>query len=93
MPARKGTSGKSLKERRGPAVDELEFEEAFRELEAIVAQLEGDGQSLEDLLALYERGQQLAARCSAQLDDAELRVQRLHQGGAVPLTLDDDAEA
>jgi len=83
---RKAAAGKAVKER--SAVEELSFEDAFRELEEIVAQLEGleaSGLALEDSLALYERGQRLAARCNLQLDAAELRVQQLERGQLVPL--------
>ncbi len=53
------------------------FEEAYRELEEIVAQLERGDLPLERALDLHERGQKLAAYCAAQLDQAELRVRRL----------------
>ena len=59
------------------APDELSFEQAFQELEKIVRQLEGGQLPLDDSLALFERGQALAARCQALLDTAELKVQKL----------------
>jgi exodeoxyribonuclease VII small subunit len=90
MPAKK-TAAKAVKERAERSVDDLTFEEAFRELEEIVGQLEGDGLALEESLALYERGQLLAARCGAQLDVAELRVQQLQSGGSLtPLDVSND---
>lgn len=58
-------------------VEKLSYEEAFAELEAIVAALEGSQQALEDSLALFERGQLLAKRCADLLDSAELRVQQV----------------
>ncbi len=58
-------------------VDELNYEEAFAELESIVAALENNQQALEDSLALFERGQLLAKRCADLLDSAELRVQQV----------------
>ncbi len=85
---RKATAGKAIRER--SPIEELSFEEAFRELEEIVAQLEGlegSALALDDSLALYERGQRLAARCNTQLDTAELRVQQLERGELVPLEL------
>ncbi len=63
-------------------VEQLSYELAFAELEAIVADLENDGDSLENALALYERGQALAHRCAALLDQAELKVRQL-SGGAL----------
>jgi exodeoxyribonuclease VII small subunit len=59
-----------------PAED-LTYEQAFGELEAIVAALEGEERPLEEGLALFERGQALARRCAQLLDQAELKVQQL----------------
>ncbi len=59
-------------------VEELSYEEAFAELESIVAALENSQQALEESLALFERGQLLARRCGELLDSAELRVQQVN---------------
>jgi len=59
----------------------LGFEEAFRELDDLVAQLEGDDLSLEASLALYERGVALTERCNALLAQAELRVREVDGAG------------
>lgn len=59
-------------------IDELSYEEAFAELESIVAALENSQLALEDSLALFERGQLLAKRCADLLDSAELRVQQVN---------------
>ena len=58
-------------------VEELTYEQAFAELETIVAALESDEHPLEDALSLFERGQALAQHCAGLLDTAELRVQQL----------------
>lgn len=58
-------------------VEQLSFEQAFAELEAIVAQLEAGQLPLEESLALFERGQALAARCGHLLENAELKVKQL----------------
>jgi exodeoxyribonuclease VII small subunit len=58
-------------------LEELSFEEAFGELEAAVQRLEAGDLTLEEALALYERGTGLARHCSEALDDAELQVQQL----------------
>lgn len=55
----------------------MTFEQAFQELETTVTQLESGNLSLEQALAVFERGQALAARCSALLDQAELRLKQL----------------
>lgn len=64
-------------------VGQMTFEEAFAELEEVVRRLEAGGLSLEDSLALYERGRLLAAYCSQKLDEAELRVQQLLPDGTL----------
>ena len=58
-------------------VEELTYEQAFQELEAIVAMLEVEEQSLDDAIAIFERGQLLARHCADLLDKAELKVQQL----------------
>ncbi len=57
--------------------DELSFEQARDELEQIVRRLEDGSTSLDDALALWERGEQLHALCRARLDAAEERVSEL----------------
>ena len=65
--------------------EELAFEAAFARLEEIVGKLEAGDLALDDALALFEQGQKLAAPCSARLDEAELKVQKLSASGAVEL--------
>jgi exodeoxyribonuclease VII small subunit len=57
--------------------EELTFEQAFEELQEVVAGLESGELSLEDSLRLFERGQTLAGRCSQLLEKAELRLRQL----------------
>jgi exodeoxyribonuclease VII small subunit len=56
---------------------QLDYEQAFGELESIVAALESGDRSLDETLALFERGQWLARYCAGLLDKAELKVQQL----------------
>ena len=58
-------------------IEDLTFEQAFEELEATVAKLEDGDLSLEESLALFERGQRLSAHCSRLLEQAELKVTHL----------------
>jgi exodeoxyribonuclease VII small subunit len=53
------------------------FEEAQRELERIVAELEGGRASLEDAIALWERGDELYRFCLQRLDSAEGKIEEL----------------
>ena len=56
---------------------EPSFEDAYRQLEAVVQKLEAGGLPLEESIALYEEGMRLAQVCSRQLDAAELRVTQI----------------
>jgi exodeoxyribonuclease VII small subunit len=69
-------------------VDELPYEEAFRQLEELVAVLEANQQNLDKAVALFERGQALAQRCALLLDQAELRVRQLTENGLADLPQD-----
>lgn len=55
----------------------LSFEEAMKELEEIVAKLEGNDLTLDESLNLYKRGIELAAYCNKRLSDAQGIVQVL----------------
>ena len=61
------------------------FEQAYRELQEVVEQLEDGGLGLEDALRLFERGSELARVCQRIVDEAELRVTRLAAESASPL--------
>ncbi len=60
--------------------EELSFEEAFERLQASIQKLEEGGLTLDESIAQFELGMQLAALCSGMLDRAELRVNRLMAG-------------
>ncbi|MEL6801815.1 MAG: exodeoxyribonuclease VII small subunit [Pseudomonadota bacterium] len=65
-------------------IDEMSFEDAMRELEAIVTQLDSGNVELEKSITLYERGAVLKAHCEAKLKDAEEKV--------AAITLDQDGK-
>ena len=65
-------------------VEELTYEEALVELEEIVSALEGEQNKLEESIELFERGQALAARCSALLEAAELKVRQVAGDEIIP---------
>ena len=64
---------------------ELTFEDALRQLEKIVAELESGQAPLEKSLDLYQRGAELKALCEARLEAARLQVEKisLSKTGAV----------
>jgi exodeoxyribonuclease VII small subunit len=66
-------------------VQELSFEDALKELERIVSQLESGQASLEDSIDMYARGAELKAHCERRLEAARLRVEKIvvGQGGEV----------
>lgn len=64
-------------------ISDLSFETAYAELDDIISRLESGELPLEDAVALYERGRQLAAHCQALLDSAELRVSQLNDDGTL----------
>lgn len=57
--------------------EEPTFEEARKELEHIVAQLESGQAGLEDAVALWERGEELYRVCLGKLDAAHGKIEEL----------------
>ncbi|WP_413248223.1 exodeoxyribonuclease VII small subunit [Sinomonas flava] len=55
-------------------LDSLSYEEAREQLVAVVSRLEAGGVSLEESLALWERGEALANRCEEWLEGARRRL-------------------
>ncbi|QXT39954.1 exodeoxyribonuclease VII small subunit [Rhodobacteraceae bacterium M385] len=58
-------------------IEEMSFEDAIRELEQVVTQLDRGDVALEDSIKLYERGAALKARCEAKLKEAEEKVAQI----------------
>ncbi|MBO8195194.1 exodeoxyribonuclease VII small subunit [Streptomyces oryzae] len=54
--------------------DALSYEQARAELVEVVQRLESGGSTLEESLALWERGEELAGICRAWLDGARARL-------------------
>ena len=71
------TPSKSSKDKTLKSVEDLTYEQAFTELEAIVAALESEKKSLAESMTLFERSQMLVQYCARLLDQAELKVQQL----------------
>jgi exodeoxyribonuclease VII small subunit len=57
------------------------YEDAFAELEDIVARLESGKATLEESVILFERGRKLSEYCQSLLDNAELRINQLTDDG------------
>jgi exodeoxyribonuclease VII small subunit len=61
-------------------IEQLSFERALKELEAIVGRLERGDVELEESISIYERGDALKAHCDRLLKQAEAKVERLTFG-------------
>lgn len=59
-------------------VSALSFEEALKELESIVRNLESGDRALEDAIADFTRGNALKEHCAKKLADAKLKVEKLN---------------
>ncbi len=53
------------------------FENNLKELETIVKTLEGSDVTLDEMLALYEKGIALTKSCTSQLENAEQKITML----------------
>jgi len=73
-PAPGGGSGRDGAGGDGGAEAGLGYEQARAALDDVVRRLESGGLSLEESLALWERGERLADVCQAWLDGARRRV-------------------
>ncbi|MGN6209129.1 exodeoxyribonuclease VII small subunit [Asticcacaulis sp.] len=64
---------------------ELSFEDALKQLEKIVSELESGQAPLEKSLALYQEGARLKQLCEERLEAARLQVEKisLNKSGAV----------
>jgi len=57
-----------------PSPDQLSYEQARDELVQVVQRLESGGAPLDEALALWERGEALAAVCQQRLAGAKAKV-------------------
>lgn len=60
-----------------PSVEGFSFEQALKELEAIVRKLEGGSGDLEGSINDYVRGTELKEYCQKKLADARLKVESI----------------
>lgn len=77
---------KSDPETSGPEAEavtpDIPYEEARDELIEVVRKLEAGGTTLEESLALWERGEHLAGICERWLEGAKARLQKTTAAGA-----------
>ena len=65
------------------------FESAMIDLEKIVKRLEGENESLEKSLELFEKGTKLAEQLRGKLDAAEQRIKVLQKDKEVEIKRED----
>ena len=63
-----------------PAIDDLSFEDALAELQALVKALEKGDSKLEEAIRAYERGAALKRHCEKKLREAQEKVDRIVVG-------------
>ena len=76
-------------------INDLSFEQAMAELDAVVSQLESGSAPLEKSIELYTRGTALKARCEALLKEAQANIEKItfDEAGAATGTTSFDPEA
>lgn len=57
--------------------EDITFEDALKQLEEIVHELDESELTLDNALAKFETGVALSRLCHRQLDDAEMRIEQL----------------
>jgi len=73
-------------------IENISFEQALKELENIVRNLESGAIALDDSLENYENGIKLVRRCNLLLDNAEKKVKKLARNDAGEV-IEEDFEA
>ncbi len=72
---------------------EPSFEEAFKQLEAVVAKLESGETGLEDTITLFEEGMRLSGICQKRLDEADRKIELLlRKPGGLARETEDEGE-
>jgi exodeoxyribonuclease VII small subunit len=60
-----------------PSSSDTSFEDALKRLEALVAEMEGGGLSLDQMIARFEEGSALSDLCGKKLSEVERRIEKL----------------
>jgi exodeoxyribonuclease VII small subunit len=68
-----------------PSADSLSFEQAIDELDQLVRRMESGELSLDDSIAAYRRGAELARYCQGRLAAAEQEIRQLEGDLLKPL--------
>ncbi len=72
---------------------EASFEEALKQLEAIVAKLESGEAKLEESIRLFEEGMRLSGICQKRLDEADRKIEvLLRKPGGIARETEDESD-
>ncbi len=69
--------------------EELSFEQALEELDELVRKMESGSLGLDDSIAAYRRGAELARYCQVRLGAAEQEIRKLDGEVLTPLASDE----
>ena len=87
--ARRAPAGKGAREDGGSAAGEAPVEEQLRRLEAIVQKLESEAVSLDESIALFEEGVELAVAVRKRLEASEDRIKQIVEKSEGLFSLED----
>ena len=87
--ARRGPAGKDAREDGGSDAGETPVEEQLRRLEAIVQKLESEAVSLDESIALFEEGVELAVAVRKRLEATEGRIKQIVEKSEGLFSLED----
>ena len=73
-------------------LEQITFEEAIKELENIVDDLERGEVSLEEAVSAYERGSKLKTICQERLNDARMKVEKIKQDESGQISIENFEE-
>lgn len=75
-----------------PDPEQLSFEQALAELEAVIDRIESGEVGLEESLKQYEAGMAMVQRCRAVLDKTEKRIAELTENTDGSLSVEGDED-
>lgn len=73
-------------------VEDLTFEQALDQLDQLVRRMEAGDLGLDESIAAYRRGAELARFCQRRLADAERQIQKLDEDVLKNFTLSESAD-
>ena len=69
--------------------DDLKFEDAMAQLEALVARMESGDLDLDAMMRDFDRGKKLVARCTEELESIRQRIEKVTANGVEPIAIED----